>query len=159
MTYNKYKPMFIQIYNPIKCLCRIYSGMRPSLWLHKHYHITNMMLCHQHARWCQVYGLYLFNTHIHQNVVSKRNRKITRIGFDSVVYAVVLLEIIAFSCWCISEESFDRIWFFLTALLGEEKYTCTRHKVEFSWASYQIRNIGGCACTANAGSVFPAAAG
>ena len=31
----------------------------------------------------------------------------------------------------------------------------TGHVTTYSWASYQIRKIAGCACAGNAGNVFP----
>ena len=39
------------------------------------------------------------------------------------------------------------------------KYSIRHYGLLWPWASFQIRNIVGCACTGNAGNVFPAAAG
>ena len=36
------------------------------------------------------------------------------------------------------------------------RYLTTSELSEAPWASYQIRKIAGCACTGNAGNVFPA---
>ena len=35
-------------------------------------------------------------------------------------------------------------------------HPCPNHRWSWAWASYQIREIAGCACAVNAGNVFPA---